>query len=202
MPSISSADEHLLLCGAHRRERGTELAGRRFGKRVVLGDHVRSVIPVAVAEHDRLSEEAVGADRPGGREEVGGPGGAEVVRTLHHPPHLPGAQCGELVHHRIGSHVAHGAEQVLAVHHVGHHSLGAGAAQPLSVGLTAGDADDLVASGDELAGERCTDGARGAGEQHSHGFIPCLQSHLHGSARAETTSIVARSPEFRDQRLR
>ena len=34
---------------------------------------VRAVVAVAVPEHDRLGEEAVGADRPGGREEVGGP---------------------------------------------------------------------------------------------------------------------------------
>jgi hypothetical protein len=78
------------------------------------------------------------------------------------------------VYDRVGPHLAHGGEQVLAVHHVGHHGLSAGVAQPLSVGLAAGDADNLVASGDELAGERCTDGARGAGEQDSHGFIPYL----------------------------
>jgi hypothetical protein len=29
-----------------------------------------------------------------------------------------------------------------------------------------------VAGGDELAGEGCAEGARGAGEQYSHGFIP------------------------------
>jgi hypothetical protein len=29
-----------------------------------------------------------------------------------------------------------------------------------------------VAGGDELTGERCTDGTRGAGEQYSHGSIP------------------------------
>jgi hypothetical protein len=45
------------------------------------------------------------------------------------------------VHNRVGPHLAHGGEQVLAVHHVGHHGLSAGVAQPLSVGLAAGDAD-------------------------------------------------------------
>ena len=109
---------------------------------------------------------------------MGGPRGAQVVRTLHRLPHLPGAQRGQLVHDRVGPHVAHGGEQVLAVQHVGHHGLRAGLAQPLRVGLAAGDADDLVAGGDELAGERSTDGARGAGEQYSHGFIPFLQVSL------------------------
>jgi hypothetical protein len=73
----------------------------------------------------------VGADRPGGREEVSGPRGAQVVRTLHRP-HLPGAQRGQLVYDRVGPHVAHGGEQVVAVRHVGHHVLSAGVAQPLS----------------------------------------------------------------------
>ena len=117
----------------------------------------------------------MGADRPGGREEVSGPGGTQVVRTLHRRPHLRGAQRGQLVHDRVGPHAATAASRLLAVHHVGHHGFGAGVAQPLGVGLAAGDADDLVAGGDELAGERCTDGARGAGEQYSHGFIPFLQ---------------------------
>jgi len=82
------------------------------------------------------------------------------------------------VHDRLGPQVAHGGEQVLPVHHVGHHGLGASVAQPLRVGLAAGDADDLVAGGDQLAGQRCTDGARCAGEQNSHGSIPFLQVSL------------------------
>ena len=101
----------------------------------------------------------MGADRPGGREEEGGPV-ARRLFVLYPLPYLPGAQRGQLVHDRVGPHLAHRGEQVLAVHHVGHHGLSAGVAQPLSVGLAAGDADDLVAGGDELAGERCTDGAR------------------------------------------
>jgi hypothetical protein len=79
------------------------------------------------------------------------------------------------VHDCVGPHIAHGGEQVLAVHHVGHHGHRAGGAQPLGVGLAAGDGDDLVTGGDELPGERCTDGARGAGEQYSHGFGPFAQ---------------------------
>jgi hypothetical protein len=154
-----------------------ESAARRFGKRVVLRDQVWSVIPVAVPEHVRLGEEAVGADRPGGREEVGGPRGAQVVRPPHRLPHLP-AQCGQLVHDRVGPNVPQGAEQVLAAHHVGHHGLGTGGAQPLSVGLAAADTDDLVPGGDELTGERCTQSARGAGEQYSHDFIPFRQVPL------------------------
>src|SRR5215470_9881167 len=76
-----------------------------------------------------------------------GPCGAQVVRTLHRVPNLSGAQRGQLVHDRVGPHVAQGGKQVLAIHHVGHHGLGAGTAQPLRVGLAAGDAHDLVAGG-------------------------------------------------------
>jgi hypothetical protein len=75
---------------------------------------------------------------------------------------------------RVGPYLTQRGEQVLAVHHVGYHGLSAGLAQPLSIDLAAGYADDLVIGGDELPGERCTDGARGAGEQYSHGFIPYL----------------------------
>src|SRR5262249_47477735 len=136
---------------------------------------VRAVVPVAVPEHDRLGEEAVRADRPGGLEQVGGPGGTQGVRTPHRLPYLRGAQRGQLVHHRVGPHAPYGGEQALAVHHVGHHGLGAAVAQPVGVGLAAADADNLVTSGDELAGEGRTDGARGAGEQYSHGFGPFLR---------------------------
>ena len=64
------------------------------------------------------------------------------------------------------------------VHHVRHHSVGADGMQPLGVGLAAGDADDLVAGGNELPGERCSNGAGGAGEQYLHGFKPFLQDSL------------------------
>jgi hypothetical protein len=80
------------------------------------------------------------------------------------------------VHDRVGPHVTHRGQQALAVHHIGHHRFRADGAQPLSVGLAAGDADDLVASGDQLLGERRTNGARGAGEQNSHRVIPSCGS--------------------------
>jgi hypothetical protein len=103
-----------------------------------------------------------------------------VVRRAFVPlyclPHPPGAQRGELVHDRIGAHVTHRGQQALAVHHIGHHRFRADAAQPLSVGLAAGDTDDLVASVDQLPGQRPTHGARGSGEQNSHRLIPSCGS--------------------------
>ena len=41
-------------------------------------------------------EEAVGADRPGGRDEVGGPGRAQGVRAVYRLPHPPRGQRGEV----------------------------------------------------------------------------------------------------------
>jgi hypothetical protein len=168
--------EHLFFVRAQGRDRRSERAGPRFGERVVLGDQVRAVVPVAVPQHDRLGEEAVGADRPGGREEVGGSRGTQGVRVPHQLPYSHRAQRGQLVHDRIGTDVAHGGEQAPTVHDVGHDGLRTRRAQPLGVGLTAGDADNLVTGRDELPGQRCADGTRGSGEQHSHG---CLLPRSH-----------------------
>ncbi|GAB3343042.1 hypothetical protein GCM10027452_14950 [Micromonospora halotolerans] len=110
------------------------------------------------------------ADRPGRREQVGRPGGTQGVRTLERLAHLRGAQRRQLVDDRVGPHVPYGGEQVLSIHHVGHHGLGPGVTQPLGVARATADPDHLVAGGDELAGEGPTDGARGAREQNSHGW--------------------------------
>ena len=100
----------------------------------------------------------MGADRPGGREEVGSP----VARRLF-VPCIPSRIF--LVPNAVSwCMTASARTSRIAVSRFSRSitsatTASAGVAQPLSVGLAAGDADDLVAGGDELAGERCTDGA-------------------------------------------
>jgi hypothetical protein len=106
------------------------------------------VAAVAVAEDDRLGQEPLGPQGLGGGEQVGGALGPQPVGQGHAAVTGRGvAQGSELV----DDGVAEGVKR-------------AGA------GPVAGEAEHLMATGDELAGEWDADGAAGAGEQDLHGF--------------------------------
>ena len=165
--------ERLLFGGQQRVQHGQRalVVGRADdAERGLLGERRGAVVAETVAEHDRLGDEARCTDCGRCLDQVLGAVDPQPVRLAH--AREGGRSLRErrqLMDHRVGLEPLDGAQQGIAVQHVGDDRRGPALGEGGSPGRGAGDADHLVTAFEQLRDERRAEGAGGAGEEDSHG---------------------------------